>query len=76
MVAPEQVTNLQYTKTLGRVLSRPTLFPMPAVAGDLPSARWPTSYCLPASASTRLRESGYAFGYPHLEGALRHVLGK
>src|SRR5690606_3539349 len=34
-VAPSPVTNRQFTKTLGRVLGRPTLFPMPAFAARL-----------------------------------------
>ena len=34
-VSPNPVTNREYTKTLGRVLSRPTLFPMPAFAARL-----------------------------------------
>ena len=29
-VAPETVTNKEFTKTLGRILSRPTNFPLPA----------------------------------------------
>ena len=29
-VAPEQVTNSMFTKTLGKVLGRPTVFPLPA----------------------------------------------
>ena len=29
-VAPNPVTNAEFTKTLGRVLSRPTFFPVPA----------------------------------------------
>ena len=29
-VTPNPVTNLEFTKTLGRVLRRPTLFPAPA----------------------------------------------
>ena len=34
-VAPHPVTNQEFTKTLGRVLMRPTLFPVPAVAARL-----------------------------------------
>ena len=34
-VAPNPATNLEFTKTLGKVLSRPTLFPMPAFAARL-----------------------------------------
>ena len=32
---PQPVTNREFTKTLGRVLSRPTIFPMPAFAARL-----------------------------------------
>lgn len=31
VVSPNAVTNREFTKTLGRVLGRPTIFPMPAV---------------------------------------------
>src|SRR5438876_4138316 len=34
-VSPTPVTNIEFTKTLGRVLSRPTVFPMPAAAARL-----------------------------------------
>ena len=33
-VAPNPVTNREFTKTMGRVLSRPTIFPMPAFAAS------------------------------------------
>ena len=35
LVAPNPVTNREYTKTLGKVLSRPTIFPMPGFAARL-----------------------------------------
>jgi uncharacterized protein len=77
-VAPHPATNLEFTKTLGRVLHRPTIFPMPApivrgVFGEMGDA------LLLASARVhpaRLLESGYAFRYPELEPALRHLLGR
>ena len=34
-VAPNPVTNREFTKTLGRVLRRPTVIPMPAIAARL-----------------------------------------
>ena len=34
-VSPNPVTNREFTKTLGRVLSRPTVFPLPAFAAKL-----------------------------------------
>lgn len=77
-VAPNPVTNREFTKTLGRVLKRPTLFPAPAFAlrllvGEL------ADEALLASAKVvpgKLLQSGYSFRYPGLEEALRHVLAK
>ena len=34
-VAPNAVTNAEFTKTLGSVLSKPTLFPVPGVWGEI-----------------------------------------
>ncbi|HEX8844850.1 MAG TPA: TIGR01777 family oxidoreductase [Pyrinomonadaceae bacterium] len=75
-VAPEPVTNYEFTKTLGRVLSRPTIFPVPkfvarVVFGEMADATLLSSQRVEPQ---RLKESGYVFKYPELEGALRHVL--
>ncbi|MCS6806493.1 MAG: TIGR01777 family oxidoreductase [Blastocatellia bacterium] len=77
LVAPRAVTNAEFTKTLGRVLSRPTIFPMPAFAAQLAFGEMADALLL-ASARVepaRLLESGYQFRHPDLEGALRHLLG-
>jgi NAD dependent epimerase/dehydratase family enzyme len=76
VVSPQPVTNLEFTKTLGRVLRRPTLFPMPAFAARLAMGQMADELLL-ASARvepTRLTKAGFAFGWPRLEEALRHVL--
>lgn len=77
-VAPEPVTNAVFTKTLGRVLGRPTIAPAPAFALRLVFGEMADATLL---ASTRVRPerllaTGYRFRFPELEGALRHVLGK
>jgi uncharacterized protein (TIGR01777 family) len=77
-VAPHPVTNSEFTRTLGRVLRRPTLLPLPAFAARAAFGEMADALLL---ASTRvepakLKDSHYAFRYPELEGALRHVLGK
>ena len=77
-MAPEPVTNREFTKTLGRVLGRPTVAPAPAFALRLALGEMADATLL---ASTRVRperleETGYAFRFPTLEGALRHLLGK
>ena len=77
-VAPEPVTNYKFTKTLGQVLSRPTIFPVPAFAARLLFGEMADATLLASqrAAPTRLVESGYNFRYPDLEGALRHALNK
>jgi len=77
-VAPSAVTNQQFTKTLGKVLGRPTLLPMPAFAARLMFGEMADELLL-ASARvhpTKLLSTGYVFRYPDLEAALRHLLGK
>jgi uncharacterized protein (TIGR01777 family) len=76
--APEPVTNAAFTKTLGRVLRRPTVAPAPAFALRLAFGEMADATLL-SSARVRpdkLLASGYRFRFPTLEGALRHVLGK
>jgi len=78
-VAPHPVTNREFTKALGRVLRRPTLFPLPSFGlrlmfgGEMANELFLSSTRVEP---VRLLETGYTFQYPELEGALRHVLGK
>ena len=77
-VAPHPITNHEFTKTLGSLLSRPTLLPTPEFAARLAFGEMADELLL-ASARVlpkRLQESGYPFRHPELEGALRHLLGK
>ncbi len=78
MVAPNPVTNREFTKTLGRVLRRPTIFPLPALGARLAFGEMADALLLASTRvePARLREGGFAFGYPGLEDALRHVLGR
>jgi len=77
-VAPNPVTNRSFTQTLGRALSRPILFPMPAFAARLALGEMADALLLAGARvlPARLLESGFVFRYPDLEGALRHLLGK
>lgn len=75
-VAPHPVTNAEFTKTLGRVLSRPTLFPIPAFAvrlafGELADAALLAGQRVEPAV---LEARGFAFGLPRLEFALRNIL--
>ena len=77
-VAPGTVTNREFTRTLGRVLRRPTLLPMPGTVARLAFGEMADALLLSSARvrPARLLESGYAFRFPDLEGALRHVLGR
>ena len=77
-VAPEAVTNYEFTKALGHTLSRPTIFPVPAFAARLAFGEMADATLLASQRvePARLKESGFVFKYPKLEGALRHVLGE
>lgn len=47
-VSPNPVTNLEFTKTLGKILWRPTIFLCPASWHGWRSARWPMNCFWPA----------------------------
>jgi uncharacterized protein (TIGR01777 family) len=77
-VTPNPLTNAEFTQTLGHVLSRPTLFPMPEFAARLAFGEMADALLL---SSTRvvpqaLTQVGYHFKYAELEPALRHLLRK
>jgi uncharacterized protein (TIGR01777 family) len=75
-VSPRPVTNREFAKTLARVLGRPAVLPVPAFAVRLVLGEMADELLLASSrvAPERLLLSGYAFRYPELEGALRHML--
>jgi len=78
LVVPEASTNREFTKTLGKVLSRPTIFPMPAFAARLAFGEMANDLLLGSARvkPERLMAEGFAFKYPTLEKALRGVLGR
>ncbi|HEV2833851.1 MAG TPA: TIGR01777 family oxidoreductase [Pyrinomonadaceae bacterium] len=75
-VAPNPVTNAEFTKTLGRVLSRPTFLPIPAFGARLAFGEMADALLLSSQrvASTVLEDKGFPFYWPTLEPALRHLL--
>lgn len=75
-VAPNPVTNAEFTKTLGQVLSRPTLFPVPAFAVRLLFGEMGEALLLGSErvAPKRLMAEGYQFQYSQLEEALAKIL--
>lgn len=74
--APEPETNRQFTRTLGKVLGRPTIFPMPALAARLAFGEMADEMLLGGARvlPARLEASGFRFRHPTIEGALRHIL--
>lgn len=78
LTAPQPVTNREFTKTLGKVLCRPTPFPMPAFAARLAFGEMADEMLLGGCRvrPARLQASGYPFQFSTLEPALRSLLGK
>jgi NAD dependent epimerase/dehydratase family enzyme len=76
-VAPHPASNREFTTTLGRVLRRPTILPMPGFAARLALGEMADELLLASIGVTprRLLESQYPFRHPDLEDALRHTLG-
>lgn len=76
--APEPVPNAEFTKILGRVLWRPTLFPVPGFALRLLFGKLADELLLSSTRvkPTQLEQTHYRFRYNDVESALRHVLGR
>jgi uncharacterized protein (TIGR01777 family) len=77
-VAPNPVTNAEFTATLARVLHRPAVLHIPAfgprlvLGGAADELLFVSQRARPA----RLQATGYRFQFPELEPALRHTLGR
>lgn len=74
--APNPVTNEEFTKILGNVLHRPTIFSVPASVARLVFGEMADEMLLASTkvSPRRLVDSGYVFQYPELETALQHYL--
>jgi hypothetical protein len=75
-VAPRPVTNAEFTKTLGSVLSRPTVFPVPAFVAKLAFGQMAEEVLLAGQRvePAKLVASGYPFQYSDLRKAMEAVL--
>jgi uncharacterized protein (TIGR01777 family) len=76
VTAPEPVTNKELSRTLGRVLRRPAIAPVPGLAvkalyGEMATVVTTGQRAVPG----RLMELGYDFRRPDLEDALRSATG-
>jgi uncharacterized protein len=78
LTAPAPVTNAEFTRTLGAVLTRPALIPVPGFAltalfGEMAQA---TILGGQRALPVRLQASGFQFRHPSLGSALRFELGR
>jgi uncharacterized protein (TIGR01777 family) len=75
-VAPNPVTNVEFTRTLASVLHRPAIFPVPAFALRLAMGEMADALLLASErvVPDRLLSSGYSFRFPELRGSLERVL--
>jgi len=74
--SPNPVRNRQMAQTLGSVLHRPAMMPVPTMAlklmlGELAGALLASQRAVPA----KLLAAGFEFKYPELAGALKDILG-
>lgn len=74
--APNPATNETFTKTLGKVLNRPTFIPVPAFGIKLLFGEMGETLLLEGCrvVPEKLRSAGFEFEFPDLENALKHVL--
>lgn len=75
LTGPAPATNAEVTAAMGRVLRRPTLFPVPAPAlrialGEFAGDVLGSQRVLPA----RLLDSGFTFAFPGVDAAIRSAL--
>lgn len=77
-VAPVAATNLEFTKALGQVLRRPTVFPMPGLVARIVLGQMADDLLLASARAVprKLEQAGFTFSLSNLDDALRHVLGK
>lgn len=77
MAGPNPVRNKEFTKALGEVLNRPTIFPVPKIAlrllyGEVAKILYASQRVMPSG----ITENGYQFQYPDVKEALEDVLAR
>ncbi len=75
-VAPNPVKNEKFTKTLGKVLNRPTIIPIPAFGIKLLFGEKGESLLLEGARvlPQRMENAGFEFRFPDLEDAMKKIL--
>ncbi|XP_077983027.1 epimerase family protein SDR39U1-like [Glandiceps talaboti] len=76
-VAPETITNTQFTKALGSALWRPTILPLPAFAVNMifGSERGTMLTDGQKVIPKRTLESGFQYQYPDIQSAMKNIVG-
>ncbi|MCA9035029.1 MAG: TIGR01777 family oxidoreductase [Planctomycetaceae bacterium] len=75
-VSPNALTNAEFTRNIGAVLHRPTIFPLPAFMAKLVLGEMANELLL-ASARVvpqKLLKAGFKFEHPELASCLKHEL--
>ena len=76
-VAPNPATNAEFTETLGKVLHRPTILPIPEFAIKLLFGEMGETLLLQGARvlPKKLEDAGFKFRFTNLEKAMKDVLG-
>lgn len=77
-VSPYPVRNSEWTRTLGHILKRPSILPVPGFALKLAFGEMAENILLSGACviPKRAIENGFSFRHPRLESALKRELGK
>jgi hypothetical protein len=75
--APQPVTNVEFTRELGRALHRPAVIPVPEIAlkllfGEMSQMLLGSQRVIPEAAS----RAGFSFRFPEIRGALADLVGR
>jgi uncharacterized protein (TIGR01777 family) len=76
LVSPNPILNKDFAHTLGKVLQRPAILPLPAFAAQLLLGEMANELLLSSQRvePSVLKISNYKYKYPNLESALKHIL--
>jgi NAD dependent epimerase/dehydratase family enzyme len=76
LVAPNPVTNEQFTKALGQALSRPTIVPAPELGVRALYGEMGVEVLIrrPRVLPAKLLDAGFEFWYPMIDTALERAL--
>jgi len=74
--SPQPVTNQEFTKTLGEVVYRPTLIPVPEFVVSMVFGEMGDELLLTSTKvmPKRLIDAGFEFKYPELKAAIEHAV--